>query len=61
MKTLTTGKHQVRMVQRFDRARNPFKPTRKLYASAHTVLRLRLDAVKGDPERSTQNTYDNDR
>lgn len=48
----TFGAHQVLMVQRFDRDGDPFKPTRKLYASAHTVLRLRLDAVKGDPERS---------
>lgn len=46
------GAHQVLMVQRFDRDGDPFKPTRKLYASAHTVLRLRLDAAKGDPERS---------
>jgi serine/threonine-protein kinase HipA len=46
------GAHQVLMVQRFDRGGDPFKPTRKLYASAHTALRLRLDAVKGDPERS---------
>ena len=52
VKLHTFGAHQVLMVQRFDRAGNPFKPTRKLYASAHTVLRLRLDAVKGDPERS---------
>lgn len=48
----TFGAHQVLMVRRFDRDGDPFKPTRKLYASAHTVLRLRLDSVKGDPERS---------
>lgn len=48
----TFGAHQVLMVQRFDRGGDPLKPTRKLYASAHTALRLRLDAVKGDPERS---------
>jgi serine/threonine-protein kinase HipA len=42
----------VLMVQRFDRGGDPFKPTRKLYASAHTVLRLRPDSVKGEPERS---------
>lgn len=48
----TFGAHQVLMVQRFDRAGNPYKPTRKLYASAHTVLRLRVDAAKADPERS---------
>lgn len=52
VKLHTFGAHQVLMVRRFDREGDPFKPTRKLYASAHTVLRLRLDAVKGDPERS---------
>lgn len=52
VKLHTFGAHQVLMVQRFDRAGDPFKPTRKLYASAHTALRLRLDAVRGDPERS---------
>lgn len=48
----TFGSCQVLTVERFDRAGDPYKPTRKLYASAHTVLRLRLDAVRGDPERS---------
>lgn len=48
----TFDSHQVLMVERFDRAGDPHKPTRKLYASAHTVLRLRLDVVRGDPERS---------
>lgn len=48
----TLGSCQVLMVERFDRAGDPYKPTRKLYASAHTVLRLRLDAVRGDPGRS---------
>jgi len=52
VKLHTFGAHQVLMVQRFDRDGDPCKPTRKLYASAHTALRLRLDAVKGDPERS---------
>lgn len=52
VKLHTYGAHQVLMVQRFDRGGDPFKPTRKLYASAHTVLRLRLDSVRGDPERS---------
>ena len=52
VKLHTIGPHQVLMVRRFDREGDPFKPTRKLYASAHTVLRLRVDAVKGDPERS---------
>lgn len=48
----TFGAHQVLMVQRFDRDGDPLKPTRKLYASAQTALRLRLASVKGDPERS---------
>jgi serine/threonine-protein kinase HipA len=52
VKLHTFGAHQVLMVQRFDRAGDPVKPNRKLYASAHTVLRLRLDAAKGDPARS---------
>lgn len=52
VKLHTFGAHQVLMVRRFDRGGDPFKPTRKLYASAHTALRLRLDAVKGDPGRS---------
>lgn len=52
VKLHTFGAHQVLMVQRFDRAGDPFKPTRTLYASAHTALRLRLDSVKGAPERS---------
>lgn len=52
VKLHTFGSHQVLMVQRFDRGGDPFKPTRTLYASAHTALRLRLDSVQGDPERS---------
>lgn len=52
VKLHTFGAHQVLMVQRFDRGGDPSRPTRKLYASAHTALRLRLDSVQGDPERS---------
>ncbi|RYF55914.1 MAG: type II toxin-antitoxin system HipA family toxin, partial [Comamonadaceae bacterium] len=52
VKLHTFGAHQALMVRRFDRDGDPSKPTRKLYASAHTVLRLRLEAVRGDPERS---------
>lgn len=51
IKLHTFGMHQVLMVQCFDRDGDPYKPTRKLYASAQTVLRLRLDSVRGDPER----------
>lgn len=49
---ITFGSHQVLLAERFDRAGDPYRPQRKLYASAHTVLKLRLDAVRGDPERS---------
>lgn len=52
VKLHTFGVHQVLMVQRFDRDGDPYKPTRKVYASVQTVLRLRLDSVRGDPERS---------
>lgn len=52
VKLHTFGAHQVLLVQRFDREGDPFKPGRKLYASAHTALRLRLHSVRGDPERS---------
>jgi serine/threonine-protein kinase HipA len=52
VKLHTFGAHQVLMIQRFDRGGDPYKPTRTLYASAHTVLRLRLNSIKGDPERS---------
>jgi len=46
------GEHVVYLCERFDRSGDPRKPARKLYASAHTVLRLDLDAVKGDSKRS---------
>ncbi|RLK38665.1 type II toxin-antitoxin system HipA family toxin [Cupriavidus plantarum] len=49
---MTLGSHQVLLAERFDRSGDPYRPQRKLYASAHTVLGLRLDAVRGDPERS---------
>jgi serine/threonine-protein kinase HipA len=52
VKLHTFGAHQALLVERFDREGDPFKPRRKLYASAHTALRLRLDATRGDPERS---------
>ncbi len=46
------GEHTVYLCERFDRAGDPRKPSRRLFASAHTVLRLGLDAVRGDPRRS---------
>jgi serine/threonine-protein kinase HipA len=36
----------------------PSPPQRRLFASAHTVLRLSLDAVRGDPRRSYLNLGD---
>lgn len=54
----TFASHQVLMVERFDRIGDPYRPQRRLYASAHTVLRLRLDAVSGDPQRSYLNLGD---
>jgi len=46
------GTHQVLLVERFDRSGDPLRPTRTLYASAHTVLRLPLDAIRGNVQRS---------
>ena len=46
------GEHVVYLVERFDRSGDPRRPARQLYASAHTVLRLDVDTVKGDPKRS---------
>jgi len=54
----TFGAHQVLLVERFDRAGDPQRSQRRLYASAHTVLRLPLDATKGDPRRSYLNLGD---
>lgn len=54
----TFGSHQVLLVERFDRAGDPHRPQRRLFASAHTVLRLPLDAVRGDPRRSYLNLGD---
>ena len=54
----TFGAHQVLLVERFDRAGDPRQPQRCLYASAHTVLRLAPQAVRGDPQRSYLNLGD---
>ena len=48
----TFGVHQVLLVERFDRTGDPRRPQRRLFASAHTVLRLAPQAVRGDPQRS---------
>lgn len=54
----TFGTHQVLLVERFDRAGDPRRPQRRLFASAHTVLRLAPQAVRGDPQRSYLNLGD---
>jgi serine/threonine-protein kinase HipA len=53
------GAHAIFLIERFDRAgidggaiELGAAPTRLAFASAHTALRLRLDAVAGDPGRS---------
>lgn len=46
------GEHGVYLCERFDPAGDPNKPERRLCASAHTVQRLDIDTVKGDPKRS---------
>lgn len=46
------GEHVVYLIERFDRGGDPRRPARKLYASAHTVLRLDIDTVRGDPKYS---------
>lgn len=51
----TVGAKQVFMIQRFDRAGTIESTTRSLYASAHAVLRLAPDCVRGDPRRSYLN------
>lgn len=48
----TIGTHQVFMVDRFDRYGNVTRPCRRLFASAHTVLRLQPTSVRGDARRS---------
>lgn len=48
----SVGHHQVFLSARFDRGGDPKKPTRKLFASAHTVLGLSLSAVMGNALRS---------
>lgn len=52
VKLYTFGSHQVLMVERFDRSGNPERPQRRLFASAATLLRLPVAAVRGDPLRS---------
>lgn len=52
IRLFTIGPHQVFMVDRFDREDAPSRPCRRLFASAHTVLRLAPASVRGDPRRS---------
>lgn len=44
--------HEVFLIERFDRAGDPRRPQRHLYASARTVLGLDAGALPGDARRS---------
>lgn len=46
------GPHEVFLIERFDRAGDPRKPERHLFASAHTALGLDFKTLPGDPRRS---------
>lgn len=46
------GEHEVFLIERFDRAGDPRRPLRHLYASARTVLDLDAGALPGDTRRS---------
>jgi serine/threonine-protein kinase HipA len=46
------GNHEVFLIERFDRAGDPRRPQRHLYASARTVLGLDAGALPGDARRS---------
>lgn len=52
VRLVTVQSNQVFLVRRFDRAGSVTSPTRTLFASAHSVLRLAPAAVRGDPRRS---------
>lgn len=46
------GPHEVFLIERFDRAGDPLRPQRHLFASAHSVLGLDRPTLPGDPARS---------
>jgi serine/threonine-protein kinase HipA len=48
----THAGREVFLVERFDRAGDPLRPQRHLFASAHTVLRLGASTLPGDARRS---------
>lgn len=48
VKLVTAGPRQVFLVERFDRHGDPHQPCRRLFASAHTVLRLPPARVRGN-------------
>lgn len=52
VKLVTIGSRQVFLVERFDRHESAVRPCRRLFASAHSVLRLPQASVRGDPRRS---------
>lgn len=49
---ILAGNKELYLIERFDRTAEPHQPQRHLFASAHTVLRLALSSVRGDPRRS---------
>lgn len=48
----THAGREVFLIERFDRAGNPLRPQRHLFASAHTVLGLGANTLPGDARRS---------
>lgn len=49
---ITAGQRQVFLVERFDRHGSAQTPCRRLFASAHTVLRLQPASIRGEARRS---------
>lgn len=45
------GRHEVFLIERFDRTGHPRRPHRHLFASAHTVLGLKNPILPADPSR----------
>ncbi len=52
VKLIQRGRHEVFMVERFDRSGDPLQPQRHLFASAYTLGRLKSHPLPGAPERS---------
>lgn len=52
VRLVTAGGRQVLLVERFDRHGPPLRPYRRLFASAHTVLRLHSTNARFEARRS---------